>query len=129
MSGSPKLYLTCQDAVNHILHGLLRDSFKYKRKVNLARRVMQSTKCSPPTLPIVSLGPLQQEVCTYFPVKSVKVMRRCVVSSRVRKKHQVSRKPKNMYNHALYTPMAELRHNYEMLLSWLKLVVPKADSG
>ena len=64
-----------------------------------------------------------------IPVKSVKVMRRRVVSSRVSKKCQVSRKPKNMYYHVGYTPMVELRCNYETLLSWLKPVVPEADSG
>ena len=44
----------------------------------------------------------------------------------------MSRKPKNtknMCNHALYTPMAELRRNYEMVLSWLQPVVVKASSG
>ena len=40
-----------------------------------------------------------------------------------------SRVPKNKYNHARFTPMAELRCNYETLLSWLKLVVSKVDSG
>ena len=90
---------------------------------------MISTKCSLSILPIMSVGPLQQGVCTYVPVKSVKMIRRCVVPSWVSKKRRVSKKPKNRYNHACYTPIAELRCNYETLLSWLKLVVPKADSG
>ena len=77
----------------------------------------------------MSVRPLQQGVFTCVPVKSIKMMRRRMVSSRVSKKRQVSRKPKNMYYHVRYTPMAELRCNYETLLSWLKLVVPKADSG
>ena len=85
---------------------------------------MQSTKCFPTTLPMMSVGPFQQGVHTYVPVESVKVMRRRVVSSRVSKKHRVSRKPKNLYNHARYTPIAELSCNYETLLSWFKPVIP-----
>ena len=34
-----------------------------------------------------------------------------------------------MCNHALYTPMAELRRNYETVLSWLQPVVIKASRG
>ena len=51
-----------------------------------------------------------------------------MVSSRVSNKRRVCRKPKNMYYHFCYTPMAELRCNYKTLLSWLKPVVPKACS-
>ena len=112
-----------------VYRGLLRNTFEYSRKVNLAQRVMQSTRCFLPTLPIMSVGSLQQGVCTFAPVKSVKVMRRHVVSGRVSKKCRVSRKPKNMYSNVCYTPMAELRRNYETLLLQLKPVVPKVDSG
>ena len=47
-------------------------------------------------------------------------------------KPKVSAKPKNTQhkcNHALYTPMAEVRQNYETLLSWLKPVAIKASRG
>ena len=65
---------------------------------------MQSTKSSLPTLPFMSVRPLQPGVSANVPVESNKVMRRRVVSSRASKRHRVSRKCKNiknMYNHTL----------------------------
>ena len=111
---------------------LLRDTIEYNRKINLARRVMKSMKYSPPTLPLISVGPLQPGVSADVPVESVKVMKRRGISSGASKSLWMSRKPKNtknMCNHALYTPMAELRHKYETVLSWLLPVVVKASSG
>ena len=92
---------------------------------------MKSMKYSPPNLPLMSVGPLHPGVSTDVPVESVKVMRGHGVSSRASKKLRVSRKPKNtknVCNHALYTPMAKLRLNYETVLSWLQPVIVKVHS-
>ena len=69
---------------------------------------------------------------TNVPIKSVKVIRRRVVPHGANKRLHMSRNHKDtqhMCNHALYTPMAELRRNYETVLSWLQPVVVKASKG
>ena len=60
------------------------------------------------------------------------MIRRRVASSKANNRLQMSKKPKNtkhMCNHVLYTPMAELRRNYETVLSWLQLAAIKASRG
>ena len=109
---------------------LLQDTIDYNRKVNLARRMMKSTKYSPPTLPFMSAWPLQPEVSTNVPIKSVKVIRRHVVPCGANKRLWMSRNHKDTQhtcNHAIYTPMVELRCNNETVLSWLQPVIVKAS--
>ena len=38
-------------------------------------------------------------------------------------------KTKHVCNHVLYTPIAELRHNYETVLLWLQPVAIQAGTG
>ena len=66
------------------------------------------------------------------PLKSGKVIRRRVAPSKANNRLRMSKKPKNtehMCNHVLYTPMAELRRNYETVLSWLQPAAIKASRG
>ena len=111
---------------------LLQDTVEYNRKVNLTQKVLKSTKYPLPTLPLMSVGPVQSGVPAKAPVESGKVIRRHVAPSKANNRLQMSKKPKNtkhMCNHVLYTPMAELRRNYETVLSWLQLAVIKASRG
>ena len=76
--------------------------------------------------------PVQPGVSANVPVESNKVTRRCVAPSKTNNRLQVSRTPKNtkhVCNHVLYTPMAELRRNYEMVLSWLQPAAIKESKG
>ena len=101
---------------------LLQDTVEYNRKVNLARKMLKLTKYPLPTLPLMSIGPMQSGVPANVPVESGKVIRRCVASSKANNRLWMSKKPKNtkhVCNHVLYTPMAELRCNYETVLLWL----------
>ena len=111
---------------------LLQDTVEYNRKVNLARKVLKSKKYPLPTLPLMSVGPVQSGVPANAPVESGKVIRRHVASSKANNRLRMSKKPKNtkhMCNHVLYTPMAEFRRNYETVLSWLKPAVIKMSRG
>ena len=85
-----------------------------------------------PTLPLTSVGPMQPGVPANVSVESGKVIRRHVASSKANNRLRMSKKPKNtkhMCNHVHYTPMAELRHHYETVLSWLQPAVIKASRG
>ena len=65
-------------------------------------------------------------------VESGKVTKGCVAPSKANNRLRMSRTPKNtkhVCNHVLYTPMAELRRNYETVLSWLQPVAIKASKG
>ena len=111
---------------------LLQDTAEYNRKVNLARKMLKSKKCPLSTLPLMSRRPVQSRMPATVPVESGRVRRRRVSSSKAHNKPGVSEKPNNTKhkcNHALYTPMAEVRRNYETLLSWLKPVAIKASRG
>ena len=111
---------------------LLQDTVEYNRKVNLAQKVLKWKKNPLPTLPLMSIGPMQSGVPANVPVESDKVIRRCVTPNKANKRLRVSKSPKNtkhMCNHVLYTPMAEVRRNYETMLSWLQPTVIKGSRG
>ena len=111
---------------------LLQDTVKYNRKVNLTQRVLKLKMYSLSTLPLMSTKPVHSDMPAHVPVESGKVIRRHVAPSKANNRLRMSKKPKNtkhMCNHVLYTPMAELRRNYEMVLLWLQLVAIKASRG
>ena len=111
---------------------LLQDTVEYNRKVNLTQKMLKSKKCPLPTLPLMSVGPVQPGVPANVPVKSGKVIRRRVAPSKANDRLRMSRTPKNtkhVCNHVLYTPMAELRCNYETMLLWLQPVCRQGKQG
>ena len=111
---------------------LLQDTVEYNRKVNLAQKMLKSKKYPLPTLPLMSRRPVQSGTPANVPVESGRVIRKCVSPSKANNRLWVSKKPKNTKhkcNHVLYTPMAEVRQNYETVLSWLQPAVIKASRG
>ena len=102
---------------------LLQDTVKYNRKVNLTRKVLKLKKYSLSTLPLMLTKPVQSGMPATVPVESGTVIGRRVSPSKANNRLQVSKKPRNTKhncNHVLYTPMAEVRQNYETVLSWLQ---------
>ena len=99
----------------------------------MSKRPVQSRM--PAAVPVESLmskRPGQSGMPVTVPVESGRVRRRRVFSSKAPIKPKVSSRPQTTRpknNHALYTPMAEVRENYETLLSLLKPVAIKADRG
>ena len=57
---------------------LLQDTVEYNRKVNLTQKMLKLKKYALPTLPLMSVGPMQSGVPANVPVKSGKVTRRPV---------------------------------------------------
>ena len=110
---------------------LLQDTVEYNRKVNLARKVLKLKKYPLPTLPLMLRRPMQSGMPANVPVKSGKVIGRRVSPSKANNRLQVSKKPRNTKhkcNHVLYTPMAEVRRNYETVLSWLRPAAIKTST-
>ena len=69
-----------------------------------------------------SRNSLQSGMSVRVSVDSDKMMARCVVPHNTSNKILMSKSPqktKHVCSHVLYTPMAELRRNYETVLSWL----------
>ena len=99
----------------------------------MLKRPVQSRM--PATVPVESLmskRPGQSGMSVTVPVESGRVRRRRVFSSKAHIKPKVSTQPQTTHlkcNHALYTPMAEVRRNYGTLLSLLKPVAIKASRG
>ena len=102
--------------------GLLQDTIEYNRKVNLTRKVLKSIKPPLPALPLMLGKSMQAGEPARAPVGSGKVIKRHVAPSKANNRLRWSKKPKNfklMSDHVLDTPMAELRRNYEVVLSRL----------
>ena len=60
------------------------------------------------------------------------MMRGHIALSEANDRPQLSKKPKNskpVLDHVRHTPMAELRHNYETVLSWLQPASITANRG
>ena len=75
-----------------------------------------------PALPLMLGKSMQAGEPARAPVGSGKVIKRHVAPSKANNRLRLSKKPKNfklMSDHVLDTPMAELRRNYEVVLSRL----------
>ena len=76
--------------------------------------------------------PVQPGVSVDVPVESNKVIEGRVAPSKANNRLLMSKTPKktkHVCNHVLYTPMAELRRNYETVLSWLQPAAIKVSKG
>ena len=79
-----------------------------------------------------SRNSLQSGVSVRVSVESDRVVEGRAVPSNASNRILMSKTPqktKNMCNYVLYTPVAELKHNYETVLSWLQTVSIQAATG
>ena len=99
---------------------LLQDTVKYNRKITLIRKMLKSRKCSQSLLSLRSTQSTQSGMSARVPVEPIKAIRKYLSSTKDQAEPQVTEKSRNKCDQVLDTPMAEVRQNYETVLSWLQ---------
>ena len=97
---------------------LLQDTVEYNRRINLIRKMLKLKKCPQSLLSLKSTQSIQSGRSARVPVEPIKSPRN-LSSSKDQAEPQVTKKSQDKCDQVLDTPMAELRENYETLLSLL----------
>ena len=98
---------------------LLQDTVEYNRKITLIRKMLKSKKCPQSLLSLKLTRSTQSGRSAQVPIEPIKSPRN-LSSSKDQGEPHVTKKFQDKCNQVLDTPMAELKENYEKLLSLLR---------
>ena len=99
---------------------LVQDTVQYNKRLNLVRKLLKAYKCSETPSPFRLTS---SQTSKWLPRASDPVAKEHMAPSAATTKPRTSRRPrksKPVLDHVRPTPMAELKHNYKMVLSRLQ---------
>ena len=117
------VHQTCSSLIDQLStmapRNLFQDTVEYNCKISLVRKMLKSKKCPHSLFSLKSTRSTQLGRSARVPVEPIKSPRN-LTSSKDQGEPQVTKKSQDKCDQVLDTPMAELKENYETLLSMLR---------